>query len=147
MRPSKECNQSWGINWRHNERSRQPPPRCSDEHPPAIMKRAKAPWFVFQPGPAPGVNPHPATETVWYPAGWNNRIPDGSILSDHRPVPVGIQILVPRSGRAHVFCVGRRCKTLVAFLAPNVEVVQRRHGDRIDLDWILTREFDSLTGL
>jgi hypothetical protein len=66
--PSQEGNESGRVNRSDKKRSWQPAPSRSNKNPPAKMKRAKPPGFIFNPGPAPRVNPRPMTEAIRDPA-------------------------------------------------------------------------------
>ena len=78
-----EGHESWAINRRNRNRSRQPTPPYSYLHPASVVKRRESPGSSVNPSPAPGLDPGPAAIAVGAPANrYPRRIPDRAIGRD-----------------------------------------------------------------
>lgn len=83
------------VHRRDGHRARHPAPLGSDACPTAVVERRKTPRLVFNPRPAPGVDPGPAAVTIRHPVGRNTRwVPDGTVLRHIVPTTVRVEITV-----------------------------------------------------
>src|SRR5262249_51817574 len=102
-RAADERHQRRRIHRHDGHRPRQPSPGRPYERPAPVVERAKAPGFVFDPGPTPRIDPHPVAKTIRHPAyghtGWE---PDWSISSLVLPAAVVVEVVITRDIAADV---------------------------------------------
>jgi hypothetical protein len=87
------------------------------------------------------------TQTIRHPTHRHGRKPDRAVFIDIFPASKRIQLKISRRAAAHVLRGARGCKTLIAFFAPAIEAVGRRHGNGFDLHGILPGQPRRLAGL
>ncbi len=102
MRASQKRYQGRHINRHYDQGWRYPIPSRSDINPAAVVEGTKSPFFIFNPGLAPGINPYPMPEAIWHPTRRNNRIPDGAVVDDLHPMPVSVQVVTTGSQRTDI---------------------------------------------
>jgi hypothetical protein len=121
-----ECDESRGIdrsdrNWPGN-----PAPTISRICPTTIVKRRKAPRFIFNPGPSPGRNIGPMTVTIRRPiTGHTARLPNISVFRIISPTTVVVEILVAGHILRNVLATTSLVFALIARLRPPAEIIGR----------------------
>src|SRR5271157_464002 len=132
---------------RHNRyRTGKPAPPWPDLDPPPVVERSESPRCVVNPGPAPRLDPRPASITVRTPATRQPcRIPDRPILGDRGPASVAIEIVISGHIRVYILARARILIFPVALSAPLVEAVCSRNTDRTGLHRVGSRQHHGLS--
>src|SRR5271157_1146734 len=133
------------INRRYGNRPGYPTPPRADQQPASKMKRRESPGGSVHPGPAPGLNPDPASKAVRRPSdGYARRIPYWPVRRDGLPSSILVQIVESRNVGADVLARMRIEERLVPLVTPLIEAVGWRQADRADLHWLRATQLHGL---
>src|SRR6266849_3329446 len=154
-RAANPSDQRWSVNRTHifsghirgPWRRRHPTPSATRNHPTAVVERSETPGRVIYPRPSPRRHPNPVSIAVRRPICRNApRIPDGAILRIGIPLAVFVEIFITDGVIRNVACRSRVFPTLVARIAPLIEIVAIPDAFDIGVQLVYAAEIRGFTG-